>query len=335
MDPNVTELEEELKRLFKGRGVQDADIKERIGPALRRACGITPEDGPERTRTLLIGRLREWVEDLPRDLAMTTSAAFGLYEHQHERHCDARLKKVGAVVDRVVKTVRRWAEKGCHMIAQKAVEQEHPDRLPSIDSPEPWHTTELRTSVVLDLPVPEVIETRRIVADRDGLETVELGLTLATPEGWTGHGSLRDLGLDVLYGGVLTERVMKSPNRVGFVLQLPYPLGRNKEHEYAFRLRLSPDRPIAPYYVATPSYPCDLFQVHVRFGRDRVPESIWRLQKTLPMEVGDSWENREEVSADPCGEVHGEFFDLVPRLSYGFAWSQVSAGGVPDARRPS
>lgn len=336
MDSTIIELKTELRGLCRGRGVQDADIGERIGPHLARLCGIGHGDGPVRVRGLLVDCLRNLIKGLPDEYLLVTVAAFGLDGDVRGPYLNARIAKVQDQVDRLPRTVLRWLDKACLLLAQSALERTEPERTVSANTAGPWHTAELHASVVLDLPVPEVIETRRIVADQDDLEAVELSMTLETPPGWTGEGSPQDLGLDVLYGGLIANRVMKSSRRVGFVLRLPYPLGRNKEHEYAVRVRFSPDQPIAPYYVCTPSYPCTLFRLHVRFGHERVPASIWRLHEALATEVGDSPENRKQVFADPCGEVYSEFSDLIPRSSYGIAWSQdlspVGAGGCRPAQ---
>ncbi|AHH97326.1 hypothetical protein KALB_3962 [Kutzneria albida DSM 43870] len=335
MDPTIIELKAELRGLCRGRGVQDADIGERVGPHLAQLCGIGPGDRTVRVRGLLVDYLRNLIKDLPDEFLLVTVAAFGLNDTLRGPYLDARLAKVKDQVDREKRTVLRWLDKACLLLAQGAVERAEPERT-APGATGPWHTAELQASVVLDLPVPEVIETRRIVADQDDLEAVELSMTLEPPPGWTGEGSPRELGLDVLYGGLLAKRVMKSTRRVGFVLRLPHPLGRNKEHEYAVRVRFSPNQPIAPYYVCTPSYPCRLFRLRVRFGPERVPGSIWRLHEALATEVGDSPENRKQVFADPCGEVYSEFSDLVPRSSYGIAWSQdLSPVGGAGGRSPS
>lgn len=333
MADEIDEFEDELKRLSARRGLDSHDILERTGPLLRLICGIDPETGPAQARELLKAGLLELGRPLPADLREAAHAGFGIGEEFRLPTYTARIDKIASPAGLDLRTITRRFEKGRRMMAQNAVLPPRPPVPRPTHAPGPWHTADLHVSVTLDLPVPEVVETRRIVADEDGLETVELAVSLAPPAGWNGGGTLHDLGLDLLYGGEIVERVMKSPNRIGFVLRLPHPLGRNKDHEYAFRVRFTPDRPMAPYYVCTPNYRCERFRLRVRFS-NRLPDSVWRLRETLPIEVTESWETREAVSPDPCGEVYGEFFDLKPRLSYGFAWDFTPAAASGD-RIPS
>ena len=328
---SVVDLVAELKGLRKGRGIDTADIGSRVGPALRWACGVRTGDGPVQTRRKVADRLRVLVESLPSDLCLATCAAFGLDGDARMRLYQERVEHIARKLDRDPRTVQRRIDDGITRIAELALEPGVPEPVAPGRAGPPWHTAELRASVVLDLPVPEVIETRRIIAERDRLAEVELAVTLTPPPGWHGTGSLDELGLDVLYGGVLTDQVMKSSNRIGFALRLPEPLSRHDQHEYAIRIKLPPERGIAPHYVCTPRYPCALFRLHVRFGPDRAPDSIWRLQDALPLELGDPELTTELLPANCCGEVHTVFTDLEPHLSYGVAWAAAES----DDRRRS
>ncbi|ONI84896.1 hypothetical protein ALI22I_30990 [Saccharothrix sp. ALI-22-I] len=317
MEISVAELVAALKSLRKGRGIESADVDSRVAPPLRRLVGIEDGDGPAQVRR----RLRDWLtaqsRGLPEDLKAAASLAFGL--DGDARLYQERVRSVALRIDRDDRTARRRIDDALLRIAQRALDPDVRRPVPDL----PWRTAELSAVVVLDLPVPEVVERRRIVAEQDGLTEVELSVTLEPPD--PGRGPLGDVGLDVLYGGVLTNRARKSTNRIGFALRLPEPLRRNDEHEYSFRIKLSPERGIAPYYVCTPRFPCALFRLHVRFGPGRAPGAIWRLQDTLPIELNDPESSREPVTADASGEVHLSFADLKPNLSYGITWHD--AGG--------
>lgn len=324
MELSVAELVAELKSLRKGRGIESADVDSRVGPPLRRLVGLGDDDGPARVRRQLRDWLTAHAKGLPEDLRAAASQAFGL--DGDARLYQERVRSVALLIERDDRTARRRIDDALLRIAQRALD---PDaRRPAPDPP--WRTAELSAVVVLDLPVPEVIETRRIVAQRDGLAEVELSVTLEPPD--PGRGPLADVGLDVLYGGVLTDRARRSTHRIGFALRLPEPLRRDEEHEYSFRIRLSPERGIAPYYVCTPRFPCASFRLHVRFGPGRVPGAIWRLRDTLPIELADPESSRERVTANGAGEVHLAFTDLKPNLSYGVTWSDAAGRG---ARTPT
>jgi len=129
--------------------------------------------------------------------------------------------------------------------------------------------------ITLRKPVP--LDTGLRLRTACDLDLVDLEVTLPQAHGDPNSVAPGDLGLDVLYGGVVTVRVMKSSSRVGFDLRPPRPLRHDDRHDYAFRITMPPERPMAPYYVCTPRFPCDLFRLIVRFGPDRVPASVWRL----------------------------------------------------------
>jgi hypothetical protein len=78
------------------------------------------------------------------------------------------------------------------------------DRDPSKVRVPPGAWSSFCTSVVLDLAAPEVIEICRIAAEQDTLTEVEPSLS-GPPLGWYGSDFTNELGLDVLYGGLLTS----------------------------------------------------------------------------------------------------------------------------------
>lgn len=322
---SVAELVAELKLLRKGRGIETPDIESRVGPALRWAAGVATGDSPAQVRRKITNKLLALVQRLPHDLQLATGAAFGLEGGVRMRLYQERVESVARALDRDPRTVQRRINDGIIRIAELATDREDPR--PADRAGPPWRTVELRASVVLDLPAPEVIEIRRIVAKLDRLTEVEMSMTVTPPAGRRGGSALDELGLDVLYGGVLTGRVMKSSSRMSFALRLPEPIGRNDEHEFALRVKLPPGG-MAPHYVHTPRYPCALFRLHVRFGPCRAPDSIWRLQGTYPLEATDQASAREPVAADQSGELYLVFTDLEPNLSYGVVWD-------PGKARPS
>jgi hypothetical protein len=126
--------------------------------------------------------------------------------------------------------------------------------------------------------------------------------------------------IDVLHGGTLHTRLNHSSSRVAFVLRLARPLNRGEEHDFFVRIRFSGEREMQPFYTCTPSFPCELFDLHVRFGADLAPDSIWKVNGLRMSEVSDHAAPRESIEADAAGEIHLTFDDLTPNLSYGIAW---------------
>ncbi|WP_394621370.1 hypothetical protein JNUCC0626_20405 [Lentzea sp. JNUCC 0626] len=316
MSVPAEQLVSELKALRKGHGVETDDIGARVGRVLQRVCGVEAGDTGERIRRKVRDQLNALIDQCHQDQQKLLRAALGL-DSATPRMYQERIKEIAdsAFVDR--RTVQRRIDSALVRLAQLALETR---RLVDVRKRPPWHTLDLRAVISFDLRVPEVYETRRIVAGEDGVEEVEVGLTLTPPPDWTGAGSVEDLGVDLLHGGELSAGTMKARNRIGFVLRLPEPLARGDEHEYAFRVKVPPERGIAPHYVCTPKYQCDRFSLHVRFGAVLRPHRVWRLSGILPLELDDPVWTGDLVVPNRFGEVHTSFDNLEPQLSYGFGW---------------
>lgn len=317
---SVLETTTELKKLRKGRGIEAPDIEARVGPALRAAVGYDGRAEPALLRQLVAELLNTHIDGIAPDVGLACRAAFALHRDLRQRLLKDRIEVVARRIAVDPRTVQRRIDQGIELIAQQITADDPVAKQPVRA---PWRTVDLRAILVLDLPVPEVIEIRRIVADRDGLDQVDLEVTLSPLPGHRLCDPPVGLGLDMLYGGVLTDRVMRSSNRIGFGLRLPRPIDRGMEHEYAFRVTMPQRRPMAPHYVCTPRYPCGHFRLRVRFGPDRVPASIWRLAEVRSNEVDDPAAHRSPLRADPAGEVTALFSGLAPNLSYGLAWEPM------------
>ena len=311
MSLSAADVVGELKALRKGRAIFTTPLADRVGPALRSTCGISEDDGTVEMRRKLSDRLRPLVESLPDDLKIALLAAFALDDRARKPFYQERVHWAAITLDRDDRTVRRRIDEGIEQIAALAVAAPAPEppRYPSRS----WHTEELRVTLALDQPVPEAFEFRRVIADADEIAVLDLALTLPLSGETGGSVHESDLGVDVFHGGVLAGRGMESSDRIGFGLRLPEPLPRGARHEVGLRFRANLRE---PRYVCVPRHPCDLFDLHVRFG-DRVPERIVRLDKAEP---GDRSRRGAVLAADEAGEVHVRFRHLAPGFAYGIRW---------------
>jgi hypothetical protein len=316
----VDELVEELKALRRGHGLEAIDLKAHTGPRLRAAAGITAADAADQVRRKTRTLIEELIGQLPEGLLPALRTAFGLAGGgpEQQRYL-ARVEQFAREQGVDSRTIQRQIDLAIKQMAELAASQAehregHAARQPL------WRTTRLKVFLSFDLPVPEVFTIRRIMALREGLAELELGMTLTPPPGWIGEGSLEGLGVDLLHGGELTGRIMRSSNRVVFRLRLPTPLKRFEQHEYALRVKLSPERGVAPLLVCTPDDECASFELSIRFRRDSPPPRVWRLPGVLPLEVDDVKANRTPITPNVFGEVHETFTDLEPHLSYGVGW---------------
>ncbi|WP_328450033.1 MULTISPECIES: hypothetical protein [unclassified Amycolatopsis] len=311
----AAEVVGELKILRKGRGIFTTPLGERVGPALRAICGIVEDDDQAEVRRKLSGRLLPLVGALPEDLKIVLLAAFALHESARKPFYQERVRWAASTLQRDDRTVRRRIDEGIEQIAAMAVKRPEPDPGPRYPS-RSWHTEELRVALTLGDPAVEAFEFRRVVADADEITELDLALTLSATAktGESVHES--DLEVDVFHGGVLTSRVMESSDRIGLALRLPEPLRRGEQHEIALRFRASIRE---PHYVCVPRHPCDLFDLHVKFG-DRVPEHIVLVEKAFQEDARDPTRRGPELTADDSGEVHVRFRHLAPGFAYGIRW---------------
>ena len=313
MTRNV-ELVRELKSLRKGRGVHAVHIEERIGAALRAVCDVADGDGGAVTRRKVAARLAELAEQLPEDLRVAALAAFAVSAEARQPLYQDRVRWAAARVQRDARTVRRRVDEAINILADLAGDA------PAASGPATqasWHTTQLRVSVALDQPQPEVLEQRVVVADRDDVGELELAISLPVAR--------RNLDVDLFYGGSLRDRGREATDRFGFTLGLPKPLARGDSHEFAMRFRLPDADAMRPYFVCVPRRPCELFDLRVRFGRDRVPPRVWLLEGAFQRDVTDPIHSCPRKEVDDAGEIHLRFHQLAPGLAYGARWE-------PDGR---
>lgn len=306
------ELVDELKSLRKGRGLLAGTIEERVGPGLRETCGISDGDGLAVIRRKVAARLSELAEQLPEDLRLATFAAFAIGSEARLPLYQDRVSWAARKADRDPRTVRRRVDDAINRLADLAVSEPH-DR--AGDPAEVWHTTELHVAVAMDRARPEVLEQRRIVADRDDLRELDLAVSLPVTR--------RELEVNVFYGGALRDRGMEASDRLGFTLTLPRPLARGETHDFAMRFRLPTARAMRPHLVCVPKRPCDLFDLRLRFGRDRVPVRVGNLQGAFQRDVTDPACHGTPHQVDQSGEVRMRFRHLTPGLAYGARWQQA------------
>ncbi|GAA2966562.1 hypothetical protein [Actinokineospora diospyrosa] len=290
-------LAADLKALRRGRAVHTTPLPPRIGPALRTLCAITPTDDDVAARTKVVDTLTELAEKLPEDLRLCFTAAFALTEETRHPFYVDRLAWAGAQLSRESRTIRRRVDESILTVTQLAHSRPRAT----------WHTEELRTVVTLTAE-PEVFEFRRLVADTE-ITDVDLG--------WSTKAGVEDLAIDLIHGGVLTERVRKARNRVATTVRLPVPLRTGQVHDLAVRLR---PQPMHRHYVCTPHTRCQFFTLRVAFSLADLPERVLLVDGVPPSEVEDDLADHHRLALDGTGQITVTFTDLTPHLSYGLRW---------------
>jgi hypothetical protein len=187
-----------------------------------------------------------------------------------------------------------------------------------------WYVQDFHAVLLLDRSTPEAIERRSIVAEQDGLDFIDVLITL--PREPTGRASSHDLLMEVLYGAALIGKERDTGDRFRFRLGLPAPLHVGESHEYGLLFRIPPGQPMRTHYVFTPMRRCDLFDLRVRFNANNRPAAVWRVNDAFHRAVDDIHPTGEVVLLDAAGEIHLQFRGLRTGFGYGAQWLTSSAG---------
>ncbi|MEV6832096.1 hypothetical protein [Amycolatopsis sp. NPDC051102] len=324
-EAKINALSTELKLLRKGLGVQAKNLPGAVGETLREVCGVAADDPPGTVRGKVVTTLLALIEKLPRPQQEAARIVLGFGIGANERYT-ARLALLGTGADRNIRTMQRRADDIVYLIAEVAYGTPTTFN-PTLSSNDgPWHTSALAVRLTLTDVAADIFETRRIVSHVSGLAEIEHSISLARPANAAAASELSGLGIDVVAGGEVHSVRMVSSTRVAFRLRPPHPLDAGDQHEFFFRIRL--DELPAPFYCCTPEFPCESFDLNVRFDRNDPPQRIWRIDGDLSKDAADPVPARKPLFLDNAGEVRTGFRRLQPARSYGVGWQSGSEVGV-------
>lgn len=321
----------ELRLLPRGRGVLADDIGDRLGPLLRHLLAIEDDDDPGVIRRKVAERLQELSGRLPADLGHAVRVALALGDDAKDRFLKDRVDQLAVAISRDPRTAKRRVDEGLRRVAEMLVDRA-PESAPgpSPFAPEGWYIDTLQANLLLDRDPPQLIERRRIVATRPGLDRVVA--SLSAPPTRPGE-ALPPVRADVLQGGRVVSEDHLAGGHYRATIQLPTPLAAGEVHEYAVAFTAYPLRYLQPYYVVTSFRRCDRFELGVRFDPAQMPPSVWRVDGVPPRIVTQYGELQSPLRLDVFGEVQVGFADLRPGLSYGIGWSSAAGrelGAVLD-----
>jgi hypothetical protein len=308
----------ELKTLRKGRGIFVAHIGERVGPALRALSGVADDANTPELRRRVSERLERLAAALPDDLRVAALVGLGLHPDARLPFYQERIRWLAEFLQRDERTARRRADEAIEQLADFATSS---DPLPMAGQPaaaDDWYVDELRCVLVLDRPVPEVFEYRKITAIRG--EVSELSLSFTPPGDPAARNAPAGWVPEMVYGGVLMPRYVEVAGGFDFVLEFPSPLKRHESTEFELRYSLPPSQQAKSQYVLVTRRQCDLFDLRVRFDRDRPPQQVWQVAETFHHDLDEGAIPGQQVPLDAAGEIHLQFRNLRPGLSYGAHW---------------
>ncbi|HST67925.1 MAG TPA: hypothetical protein VLM05_22335 [Mycobacteriales bacterium] len=308
------QLVEELKSIRRGRGLHHGRIEERVGPELRRVCGVTPGDTAAAMRTKIVDRLGHAIETLPAELGLSARAALGIHPETYELlQLQERVNWLAAQLRRDVRTARRRVDEASGRLAEALVSGSMPTasggRSPG------WHVAFANGAILLDGDGLVAVEWRDIVADRDALERITLGWSLRTA------GGPAAIGIKILYGGVLTTPEQPVGSRRQLYLTLPRPLRATERHQYALITQIPASEAMRAHYAYFPMTRCDRYHLQVRFDPERAPDRVWRVADAFHRDLDERSTEGEQLKPDPSGTVEVDFEDLTPGYGYGVQWT--------------
>lgn len=269
-----TDTLHELNDLRRGRGLNAADLAARIGPRLRRTCGVADGDSPALVRRKVVLRLTALCEQLPDDLHIAASVALGLHDEAAGEFLDRRITWLAEHFQRDPRTARRRVDTAFRLLGERLDDgRPGPDDF-GLGTVDGWYVESLRAVLRLDLEPAELIEERRIVATVDDLK--EVTVSLRTPK--TGIPADHDLiEAEMLDGGEIVDAQRLGVGHTRFVIRLPEALRLGQRHEYGVRFTSYPRNWTHPCDLLAPLQRCEHFGVRVRFGEQR-PDLVWQLE---------------------------------------------------------
>jgi hypothetical protein len=205
-------------------------------------------------------------------------------------------------------------------LAEEALADRELADAPAEDDPEKgWYVRVLDALLRLDTSVPEITETRTIVALRSHLERIAIRFSIPPGPGPAPSAP----HADIAFGARIESVERQGDAHFRYLLKLPRPLNRDDTHTYSTVLRLAPDR-MRPHYAIVPLVRVELFQARIRFDPARLPESVWRFERVAPRAIDDP-AGGEMLSPDDSGEVLQEFNGMDQGFGYGIAWRMPPA----------
>lgn len=314
-------LEQDLKRLRKGRGVFGCNIAQRVGPELGRLCGVQEIDDEPEVRRKLVLRLSALSADLPEDLRLAFFAALSLHPDAQQRFFDKRIEWLASRLHRDVRTARRRVDEAISLATDTAcnIRGGQPTSDPNDTyAPGGWHLASFRVLLRMNQTTPEATEEREIVAAMDGLQRVLVSVGI--PRHPASINFEHGLNAELLYGGHLSSQDRPTGTYFRYFVQLPHPLNWGERHRIGTRMTIPSGQLMYPRYVYRPLRDCDSFELRIKFDPQKLPRRIWQVAAIPSAMLNDFTVETRFATPDRFGELAFEFHSLRPGLSYGVKW---------------
>jgi len=311
-------LRAELSQLRKGGGLRRPHIAGRIGPTLRRVCGIG-DDAQNDARERLLAVLVPACAVLSTDLGLAARVMLAVDSDYPDPTLTGRQSRLAATwgVDPI--TARRRCDLALDQLAAYLADR---GAAPwASDDPfrrDEWYLVSSSTVLRLDTSRPEANRRLTVGALADELGAVDLGLTVPRPR--TETRPRLDVEVEVQFGAVLESTRRLSTSYLSHRIRFPRPLRRGETHTFGLLTRIPAGQLMAPFFVSRTQRRTDRMELRVRFDRARQPTVVWRVAG-IPYGMSDGDGPSDQLlEPDGAGEVVVAFDRLVLGLGYGVAW---------------
>ncbi len=322
---DVEGMYRELVQLRRGLGLHAPDVLRRVGPQLRFACGIGSDSETGEARQRLTRRVTSALTVLSPELRLAVQAAYGLPPASQSRFLRARMEWLGHKLERDPRTATRRVEAGLRLLAETLVAEggAEPANGGNQYAPDGWYIESLSSTLLLAADPVQLVETRRIVATRSGLDRFSVSWSVPTTA--EPIDARAELHVELLFGGELVrDDALSTPSYWSGWIRLPRSLAAGEQHEYQATVTGAGRRQLRSYYVLSPHRRCDEFELRAKFDPGVPPRRVWQLDG-VPFRVIDEARPRgQEVAPDAVGEVVSRFRHLRQGLSYGLQWQDTA-----------
>jgi hypothetical protein len=297
--------------------VQSAGLSQKIGPRLAELCGVGPHDADPTARRKILALVNSLANALTELERTAIRHALGDGRGVEHDKLEDRVRLLAQTLVVSHRTARRRVDEAFRALADEAVQASGTATEDPADPERGWAVLSLESLLRLDLRSPQIIETRRIVALRDGLKkiTARVSLPLAT----SGLPDDRELEADAQQGARISSTQRQGQSHYRYVLDLPRALGRGDEHSYTLVFQV-PEGRLRPHYAFIPLVACRRFDLRVRFDPERRPRQVWRVERLVPRLLDEGLDPGESLPLDDASEVEAGFPFLDIGYAYGVAW---------------
>jgi len=317
------QLYAELGVLRKGWGLRRPNVRDRIGPELRRLCGIDESTTHSDARARMTAMLLRAFGALPDPVALAARVMVAIEPEYNGATLTMRQQQLAGTWNVDPMTVRRRCNLALQLVSSHLAEYGPVASSDSSDEADPfrraeWYTANSSTTLRLDKATPEATEVRTVVSLKDGLSRVALGLGLPRPR--SESRSKMGLELEMDFGGRLESNRQPSAEYFVHYIRFPRSLARGEFHTFSKTVRIPSGQLMAPHFVFRPLHRVDRFELRVKFDLLRLPRVVWRVSG-IPYHVSEAdGPGKDRLELDSLGEITVGFDRPMPGFGYGVRW---------------